>query len=395
MLKVSLYGHSEPQNLLLSDWLTEKVQRGNFALTDFMRRSIGANGRMQSVFSLSLDNVATFDEHIGAKATLMNMPFLALSPVLDDPRDWESFVDGVMYSSKVESLIAAMPKLDQVTSRDVYHYNLSYVQLLKDVLHMSIVAVPLLGISTEMAAYLKQVPMARLEKAVGSISFPLFQWRFHDQNFWLEYSAGWLTEETVAHYIMATSPVRAGSLPYKHLWTDLRLERSQREDFARLMMAQGCRSATAIDLFGLNQNKARALYREIHGVSSPCGCRASSLTWFIETAVHRLQASVYVWLYRNGLENKANIPQALIAANDVMAKMFGRNLVITADRANYLTRSMAMDSRLTMAPCRACGTDYVLSNGEGKIELAKDFSCPGCNYLLAPKSQVGKRKQSQ
>ncbi|MFL9912508.1 hypothetical protein [Paraburkholderia sp. RL17-337-BIB-A] len=111
MLKVSLYGHSEPQNLLLSDWLTEKVQRGNFALTDFMRRSIGANGRMQSVFSLSLDNVATFDEHIGAKATLMNMPFLALSPVLDDPRDWESFVDGVMHSPKVESLIAAMPRL--------------------------------------------------------------------------------------------------------------------------------------------------------------------------------------------------------------------------------------------------------------------------------------------
>jgi hypothetical protein len=388
-----LNGDTGPSHILLSSYLTEKIQRANFALTDFMRRALATHRQMQQVFSLSVDDVEKFDQYIGAKATLMNMPFMALSPVLDDPRDWETFVDGAMISSNLAAHASAMPRLDPITSRDMYHYNLSYVQLLKDVLHMNILAVPLLGISAALAAYLKQLPMARLEKALGSIEFPIFRWRFEDPNFWMEYSAGWLTEETVAHYLMRTSPARSGSLPYKDIWTDLRLERTEKEAFARMMMAQGCRASTAIDLFNLNPNKARLAYKEIHGVSSPCGCRPNSLTWYVDNSVHRLQATVYVWLYRNALDNKGNIPQALIATNDIMAKMFGKNLVITADRANHLTRSMAMDSRLTVAACRSCSTDYVLSNGEGKIELAKDFSCPGCNYLLSPKNQASKRKQ--
>lgn len=382
----------EANNILLSGWLAEKIQRANFALTDFMHVALAGHRELQNVFALSLNDMETFKQQIGPKATLMNMPFLALAPVLEDPRDWETFVDGTILSQNVEKLTAEMPNVDQITSRDIFHYNHAYVQLLKDVLHMNLVAVPLLGISTELAAYLRSLPMARLENAVGAIKFPLFRWRFNDPNFWMEYGAGWLTEETVAHYLMTTSPISAATLPYKHAWTDLRLDRSDKEIYARLMMAQGCRASTATNLFNLNPTKARTTYKEIHGVSSPCGCNPSSLTWYVDQSVHRLQASVYVWLYRSALHNDGNIPQALIAANDIMAKMFGKNLLITADRANHLTRSMALDSRLTMAACRGCATDYVLSNGEGKIELAKDFSCPGCNYLLTPKNQASKRK---
>ncbi|MFL9912002.1 FlhC family transcriptional regulator [Paraburkholderia sp. RL17-337-BIB-A] len=384
--------NNESNTILLSDWLAEKIQRANFALTDFMHLALAGHREMQNVLGLSLDDMETFKQQIRPKATLMNMPFLALAPVLDDPRDWETFVDGAIFSQKIEKLTAEMPRVDQITSRDIFHYNHAYLQLLKDVLHMNLIAVPLLGISTELAAYLRNLPMARLENAIGAIRFPLFRWRFDDPNFWMEYGAGWLTEETVAHYLMRTSPLSAATLPYKSAWTDLRLERSEKEIFARMMMAQGCRASTATNLFNLNPTKARTTYKEIHGVSSPCGCNPSSLTWYVDQSVHRLQASVYAWLYRSALHNDGNIPQALIAANDIMAKMFGKNLLITADRANHLTRSMAMDSRLTMAACRSCSTDYVLSNGEGKIELAKDFSCPGCNYLLTPKSQAGKRK---
>lgn len=384
--------NADSNSVLLSPWLAEKIQRANFALTDFMHLALAGDRQMQHIFGLSLKDMETFKQQIGSKATLMNMPFLALAPVLEDPRDWDTFVDGAILSQNVEKLAAEMPRVDPITSRDIFHYNLAYVQLLKDVLHMNLVAVPLLGISTALAAYLKDLPMARLEKAIGGIKFPLFRWRFEDPNFWMEYGAGWTTEETVAHYLMRTSPLSAATLPYKHAWTDLRLERSEKEIFARLMMAQGCRASTATNLFNLNPTKARTTYKELHGVSSPCGCNPSSLTWYVEQSVHRLQASVYVWLYRSALHNDGNIPQALIAANDIMAKMFGKNLLISADRANHLTRSMAMDSRLTMAGCRSCSTDYVLSNGEGKIELAKDFSCPGCNYLLTPKNQASKRK---
>ena len=385
---------TEARNVLLTPWLAEKIQRANFSLTDFMFLALAGHSELENIFGVSHANMDTFRQQTGPKATLMNLPFVALAPVLDDPRDWETFVDGAMFSPNVDKLTRQMPRVDQITSRDIYHYNQAYVQLLKDVLHMNVAAIPLLGISKEFASYLKSLPMARLDNAIGAIKFPLFRWRFHDSNFWMEYGAGWLTEETVAHYLMRTSPVSTASLPYQHAWTDLRLERSDKEVFARMLMGQGCRASTATNLFSLNPGKARATYKHIHGVSSPCGCNPTSLTWYVEQSVHRLQATTYVWLYRSALDNGGNIPEALIAANDIMAKTFGKSLVITADRGNHLTRAMALDSRLTMAPCRSCGTDYVLSNGEGKIELAKDFSCPGCNYLLSPKSQVSKRKQS-
>jgi hypothetical protein len=378
--------------ITLRNFIKEKIQRTNYALTDVMHDVLVRYREAENFFGVSREHMDTFKAHAIPKALLMNMPFLALSPALQDPRDWETFVDGVLFSPTVERLTEAMPALDLLTARDIFHYNCTYVSLLKDVLHMSVLAAPLLGISFELAEYLMELPIGRLEAAIGAISFPLFRWRFDEKLFWVEYSAGWLTQESVAHYLMSTSSLKSTALPYKHLWSDLRLDRAKRDVYARMMMKQGVRASTATNLFGLNQTKTRNTYKQIHGVSSPCGCNPSSLTWYIESPVNRLQGTLLVWLYRCALENKASIPEALIAANDIAAKMFGDGLVITADRANHLTRSMAMDSRLTMAPCRSCGTEYILSNGEGKIELAKDFVCPGCSYSLKPRFDLRKKK---
>jgi hypothetical protein len=378
--------------ITLRNFIKEKIQRTNYALTDVMHDVLVRYREAENFFGVSREHMDTFKAHAIPKALLMNMPFLALSPALQDPRDWETFVDGVLFSPTVERLTEAMPALDLLTARDIFHYNCTYVSLLKDVLHMSVLAAPLLGISFELAEYLMELPIGRLEAAIGAISFPLFRWRFDEKLFWVEYSAGWLTQESVAHYLMSTSSLKSTALPYKHLWSALRLDRAKRDVYARMMMKQGVRASTATNLFGLNQTKTRNTYKQIHGVSSPCGCNPSSLTWYIESPVNRLQGTLLVWLYRCALENKASIPEALIAANDIAAKMFGDGLVITADRANHLTRSMAMDSRLTMAPCRSCGTEYILSNGEGKIELAKDFVCPGCSYSLKPRFDLRKKK---
>jgi hypothetical protein len=379
----------------LPKFLAEKIQRKNYSLTDVMHTVLARYSEAEKFFGVSLEEMNTFKAHALPKAKLMNMPFLVLSPALQDPRDWETFVNGVLLSPTVERLTAAMPNVDGATARDIFHYNCSYVSLLKDVLHLSVLAAPLLGISFELAKYLMDLPIGRLEAAIGAITFPLFRWRFDEQLFWTEYRAGWLTNESVAHYLMGTSNLRSTALPYQNRWSDLRLDRAQRDVYARMLMAQGVRASTATNLFGLNQTKTRNTYKQIHGVSSPCGCNPSSLTWYVDHPINRLQGSLLVWLYRCGLKNNASIPEALIAANDIAAKMFGENLVITADRANHLTRSMAMDSRLTMAPCRTCRTDYILSNGEGKIELAKDFVCPGCNYSLKPRFDLKKRGRAK
>jgi hypothetical protein len=377
---------------MIPHWLIEKIQRTNYALTDFMQIALADHDAMTSVLGVSMPQMMTFRKQASPMAALMNMPFVALAPVLDDSRDWKSIIEGPTHSAKVDQLTAAMPPVDRVTGRDIFHYNKDYLQLLKDVLHMSLVAVPLLGISFELASYLKGIPIGQIETAIAPIKFPLFRWRFNTKSFWNEYSSNGLTEESVAHYIMQTAPVRAGDLPYQAVWTSLRIDRVLKEFYARSMMQQGCRASTATNLFDLNQGRARLIYKEFHGVKSPSGCNASSLTWYVDQGVRRLQATMYTWLYRSALASDGNIPEALIASNDLMAKMFGKNLVISADRGNHLTRRMARDSLLRMAPCRSCGTHYILSNGEGKIELEQNFTCPGCALLLTAKGQSSKRK---
>ena len=223
-----------------------------------------------------------------------------------------------------KALVEQCP-LSTVTARDIFHYNCTYVSLLKDVLHLNVLAAPLLGISFELADYLMALPIGRLEAAIGGIRFPLYRWRFDDNLFWTEYCAGELTDESVAHYVMRTSNLKSSSLPYKNLWSDLRLDRAKRDVYARLMMTQGCRASTATNLFALNRRITRNTYRQIHGVSSPCGNSASSLTWYVERRF-TASGSMLVWLYRCALENGANIPEALIASNDVLEKMFGDRL---------------------------------------------------------------------
>jgi hypothetical protein len=386
-MSTNILDHVET-NIPLSKYLAEKIQRTNYSLTGVMHKVLARYSDAEAFFGVSFENMETFKAHAAPMAKLMNMPFLALSPALQDPRDWETFVDGIMLSQTVVKLSSAMPFVDDVTARDIFHYNCTYVSLLKDVLHQNVLAAPLLGISFELADYLMALPIGRLEAAIGGIRFPLYRWRFDDNLFWFEYSAGDLSDESAAHYVMRTSKLKSSALPYKNLWSDLRLDRAKREVYARLMMTQGCRASTATNLFALNSAITRNTYRQIHGVSSPCGNSASSLTWYVERPVHRLQASMLVWIYRCALKKGANIPEALIASNDVLEKMFGSRLTVSADRANHLTRSMATDSRLNLAPCRSCGTEYILSNDEGKIELAKDFVCPGCEYDLKPRTEA-------
>jgi hypothetical protein len=382
-------------SLTLPAFLAEKIQRANYSLTEVMHKVLTRYEAAEPVFAVSLENMDTFNKYAAPKATLMNMPFLALLPTLPNPRDWETFVDNVMYSQTVEHLASQMPAVEGMISRDLFHYNCHYVTLLKDVLQMNVLAAPLLGITFELAEYLATKPMRQLEAAIGRIKFPLFRWRFEDNLFWKEYCTGWLSNESVAHYLMRTSQISASTLPFKDSWSNLRLERAERDGFARILMSQGCRASTAVDFFNLNRATARTVYKQIHGVSSPVGCRTKSLTWYVQTAINRVQATFVVWLYRCALRNGAKIPEALIATNDIAGKLFGDDLVITADRTNHLSGAMAMDSRLSVAPCRSCKTDYVLANEQGKIELAKDFVCPGCSYSLKSRLASKQKKKAR
>lgn len=115
----------------------------------------------------------------------------------------------------MERLQASLPAdLSIVERLALEHTNRSYITALYDMLNMSVLAAPLVGISNELAAYLRSVPQHEMDVAISERPVPLFHWRFADEMFWLETHAGRLTRELIAHFLMESSPMRTDKLPH-------------------------------------------------------------------------------------------------------------------------------------------------------------------------------------
>ncbi|AUT75439.1 hypothetical protein C2L64_44425 [Paraburkholderia hospita] len=377
------------------EWLTGQIQVANFTLVDHMKWLLKQDGRFNEVFNVERKEIEQLQLNQSSLRNLLRAPFLMVEPTLQTVEDWRCFVDNTATTVAVDVLRRKTPELDSLMAYAVNQQNSTFVSLVTQVLNVSVMGAPLLGISTEVAKYLMSVPHHKLHVAIGRMKeLPLFRWRFNSPTFWWEFAGSTLTDETIAHQIMSTSPSRVGELPYAAHWGDLRLGRLKNEAYASALMAYGLRASTASNLFGMNQHSMRIRYSEIHGKSSPCGNTATSLTWFVETPVHRLHATVYAWLYRSATAMGANPAEALIATNDVYDRLFGGNRVIMPDRGWNLIRSMAADARLTIAPCRTCSTHYVVSNNDTKIEMRSRFTCPACNQQLGAKKRAARRPNS-
>lgn len=381
------------ERLYIQDWLLDQIQVTNFELVDHMKLMLQQDGRFNEVFQVERKEIEHLKQNQSSLRNLLRTPFLMVEPTLQSVEDWRCFVDDTPTTLTVDVLRRKTPELDSLGKHAVGNSNRLFLSLVTQVIHMSVLCAPLLGITNELAQYLASVPPWKLHFALGRMKgLPLFRWRFNSQTFWYEFVASSLTDETIAHQIMLTSPIRSGDLPLIAGWSELRLERARNEIYAAAMMAHGLRASTASTLFRLNQNAMRMLYVKIHDESSPCGNVPTSLPWFVETPQHRLHATTYIWLYRSAIAMGANAPEALIATNDIYDRLFGGKRLISADRGWNLTRSMAADTRLTVAPCRQCSTHYVVSNNDTKIEMHNRFTCPACQQQLGPKKRAVRRK---
>src|SRR5260370_153883 len=204
-------------------------------LTDFMSVTLYAHPSASSAFQLTREDLDHSRSNEQSLPILMNKPFLVLAPSLTKPDDWRCLVENKVRTAAVSTLQSAMPEMGPVTRAHLFHHNRQYFQLLKDVVAMSVLAAPILGISIELAEYLRTTSIEKLEMAVHDIEFPLFRWRFSARRFWLDFAAGWISDESAAHYLMQASPMRAAALPFKNVWTTLRLKRSQNDAFAYAM----------------------------------------------------------------------------------------------------------------------------------------------------------------
>lgn len=374
------------ERLHVPDWQTDQIQTANFDFVEYIRWLLASDSRFNEIFKVERKDIEHLRMNPASLRSLLRAPFLMVAPTLTTVEDWRCLVENSATTVAVDRLRAALPPVEGIELYAIRNQNQRFMTLASNLIHTSVLAAPLLGITPEVADYLGSLRGSQIRLALGRIGgLPLFRWRFTGSTFWYEFTADTLTDESIAHQIMLTAPpdtTKPGQLP---IFPELRLDRWEKEMFSSAMMAHGLRASTASEVFTLNQSKLRGRFREIHGKSSPCGNLARSLTWFVETAAQRLHATIYIWLYRKAIARGANAAEALIATHDIYTRLFGGTPLISADRAYNLTSAMAADTRLTTAPCRSCSTHYVVSNSDMRVEMHQSFTCPACALELGPR----------
>ncbi|WP_176060322.1 FlhC family transcriptional regulator [Paraburkholderia sp. BCC1876] len=382
------------ERLHVPEWQTDQIQSANFDFVEFMRWLLASESRFNEIFKVERKEIEHLRANQASLRSLLRTPFLMVAPTLTTVEDWRCFVEDTPTTLAVDRLRNMLPPVEGIELFAIRNHNHRFMTLASNLIHTSVLAAPLLGITPAVAEYLGTLRSSQIRMALQRIGgLPLFRWRFTSTTFWYEFTADTLTDEAVAHQIMLTAPLEATKATRILGFSELRMERWQKETFASAMMAHGLRASTASDVFTLNPNKMRARFVEIHGKSSPCGNRAMSLTWFVETAPQRLHATMYIWLYRKAIAHGASAAEALIATHDIYSRLFGGTPLISADRAYNLTSAMAADTRLTTAPCRSCSTHYVVSNSDVRVEMHHSFTCPACAQELGPRrKRVRKNK---
>lgn len=381
------------EQFVLPAWVQDRALYANLRVCNFVVNAIAVRPELQSVFRVAHHDLVALRDDPTNSNKVFSTPFLAFAPTLSSIGDWRSFIEGGMSTAALDRLQSSLPRdLSLVEGLALESANRSYVTALYDMLNMSVLAAPLLGISNELAEYLRSVPQHQMDVAITQRLIPLFHWRFADEMFWLETNSGRLTRELIAHYLMESSPLRADRLPHSTVWGNFRLESFIRDALFEAFLYFECRAKSVASLFNTTVDSARNAYRRIHGRSSPSGQPPKSLTWFIETAPRRVQSSFQIWLFRSAIARDVSTPESFVATIDVTRSFFADDGKVPPERSLHLARSMSINEELAVWPCRKCGTPYLASNSSERIELAHSFLCPCCNGTLTA-SRGGYRRR--
>jgi len=382
------------EQFILPSWVQDRALSANLRISNYVVNAVAVRPALEDVFRVSHENLLALRNDQANSTKVFCTPFIAFAPTLSSIADWRSFIEGTMPTVTMERLRAGLPQNLSVVERlALEHTNRSYITALYDMLNMSVLAAPLLGISNELAAYLRSVPQHEMDVAISERLVPLFQWRFADEMFWLETYAGRLSRELIAHYLMESSPLRADRLPHSGPWGKFRLENFVRDALFEAFLYFSCRAKSVASLFNTSVDTAREAYRRIHGKPSPSGQPPSSLTWFIETAPRRVQSTFQMWLFRSAIACDVSTPESFVAAMDINRAFFAEDCTVPPERSMHLARSMSMNEELAVWPCRKCGTPYLASNSSDRIELSQSFTCPCCNGTLTATRGGNRRRR--
>ncbi|CAJ0726709.1 FlhC family transcriptional regulator [Ralstonia insidiosa] len=384
---------SAKDSLILPDRITDRIRSINYQLADFMGTCMLRHREVAPVFGVRPEELAMLAQNAAGQRQLMGTPFLVVTPMFKNVEDWRSLIKKTTPTLAIDKVKAEFGNLDPSLKMSLFHQNKDYVWMVVDLLHSTPVAAQLLGMPQDLADYLVTVSQHELELAIFGANFPMFRWRFENPMFWLEYSANLISEETICHHVMNAGDSRAPRPLQRERWGNFRVGRAQMERYTEALIGLRCRASSVASMFPGTAATARALYRQIHGESSPCGLMPSSSSWYVESVSSRIQSTTLIWLYWSALAARANEPEAFITALDTVGRLFGDAARLTPDRAFHLARSVSTGSDLSMSSCRTCSTHYLTCNTTPKIELAASFYCPSCTGALTAPRKGKPRKQ--
>ncbi|BDB30094.1 MULTISPECIES: FlhC family transcriptional regulator [Cupriavidus] len=382
---------AEFERLRLTRMTCDRIRSANYHLTDHLAELLGAHPELEQMLHIGKGGVDKVRKAEATQRDLMGTPFLVVVPTLSEVQDWRCLSENTTTTLAVDTLRSQLPGWTNDDKLRLFYNNRHYIWLMVELLHVSILAAPLLGITKELAEYLRSLPQHVLDTAIARVDFPIFRWRLHSKTFWIDFDSSRLGTDSKGHHFLTSTPLRADRLATKNSWTNLRLEPFQKKVYSEMMVRSYCRASTITSLLGITSTRTRKLFHLIHGKSSPSGQLPTSTAWYFEHPTHRLQATTIVTLYRIALAFGANVPEAFIAAYDLFEKFFGTSSKISADRACHICRTMSTDAQLELAPCRVCRTPYLIANAAPRIELSHAFSCPGCSGLLGGPNGAARR----
>ncbi|CAM3370816.1 MULTISPECIES: FlhC family transcriptional regulator [Cupriavidus] len=371
------------EQFVLPAWVRDRVLAANLRINNYVLNAVTVHPTLESIFRVSSENLRSLRDDLYQSAKILGTPFLAYAPTLTTIDDWRSFIEGRMPTATMERLKTGLPRNLSVVDRlALEHTNRAYINAMYDLLNMSVLAAPLIGISNELAAYMRSVPQHELDVAITERLVPLFHWRFADEMFWLESHSGRLSREMISHYLMETSPLRTDRLAHSGVWGNFRLETFVRDALSEAFLALSCRAMSVSSLFNITIETTRKTYQRLHGKPSPPGQPPSSLMWYLDSAQRRVQSTFQIWLFRSAIACDVSTPESFVATLDIHRAFFSDDCKVPPERSLHLARSMSMHEELAVWPCRKCGTPYLASNSSAKIELSQSFLCPCCNGSL-------------
>lgn len=376
-----MLGHNHPHNRSgAARDPFEHVHLINHEFKSYLFRFVLERPGLSQLFGVTFKEINLLERDTTLYRQLAATPFFVLTPVLQEIADWRSLIDGRFPTETVEGLRNLSARIGPKEQEYACSQNRVYLSLMQGVLEKSSLAAPILGISVELADYLRTVPKHELDRAVSTLPCPMFRWRITSSAFFIEYETRRITMPAIAHYFMQHSPARfpavETSAPPPRV---TRYDRACVDAYGEMLARIGCRSRTIINILGTTKPRAGKIYKRTMGVASPTGREPKSLEPLFKSASVRIQSTALVWLYRLAFVEHACEPLAFVEAYEGVKQIFGTTLEITADRASLLIRAIdESDKGVGMAPCRTCKISYLIK----AIELASSYQCPCCSGTL-------------